>query len=375
MSENANPYSIKYPRRILPRGIARAVGRLLTPILFHLDIKGKENFPKSGPLLVVGNHSAVMETVMLAVHTPWQVEMLGSIDIPHEKITDIIGRFFGYIPIFRGRPERTSMRQALDVLRQGGILGIFPEGGIWDAGAMQAQSGVAWLSYRSQSPVLPLGFSGTQGALGAALKLKRPKIVMRIGKLIPPARLSEGKPRKTYFQEYANMVMEAVHSLITPEEATSRIEIIHERFELQVALYDRNGAAQNYPPELDIVHTQALAKLLHRPGILKIFRKNLRMPIGALQNLDTDHNARSIAQGSELILNYLNNDNPYLLSYRFGSTEAQAMQKGLEELLALARWAAEAECSLHLTPIRRYQRSDQAEESVQIKQGSFENWM
>jgi hypothetical protein len=316
-----------------------------------------------------------METVLLVVQTPWPVEMLGSIDVPHEKVTDIVSRFYGYIPIHRGRPERASMRKALDVLRQGGILGIFPEGGIWDAGAMQAQSGVAWLSYRSQSPVLPLGFSGTKGALGAALKLKRPKITMRVGKLLPAARLPESQPRKVYFQEYANMVMKAVHALIPPDEAAPSVQITDERFDLQVDLYARDGNHQNHPSELKITHAQALTKLLHRPGILKIFHKNLRMPIDALQNLDTDHDARKIAQGTELILSYLKNDNPYLLSYRFGSSEAEAMQKGLEELLSLARWAAKADCSLHLTPIRRYHRSDQEEEIVQIKQGRFEDWM
>ena len=374
MSDDAK-YSIKYPRKRLPRAIARAAGRLLTPILCHLDIKGRRNFPRAGPLLVVGNHSAVMETVLLVVQTPWPVEMLGSIDVPHEKVTDIVSRFYGYIPIHRGRPERASMRQALDVLRQGGILGIFPEGGIWDAGAMRAQSGVAWLSYHSQSPILPIGFSETHGALRAALTLKRPKITMRVGELIPAAQQHVGKPRKVYFQEYANMVMEAVNALIPSDESTSQVQIIDERFELQIALCAGDGSPQTYPPELNIEHAQALTKFLHRPGILKIFRKNLRMPVGALQNLDTDHDARKIAQGTELILDYLKNDNPYLLVYRFGPTEGEAMQQGLEELLALARWAARKEYSLHLTPIRRYHCSDQEEEIVQIKQGRFENWM
>ena len=40
----------------------------------------------------------------------------------------------------------------LDVLRQDGILGIFPEGGTWDPAQMQAQSGIAWLSYKAKAP-------------------------------------------------------------------------------------------------------------------------------------------------------------------------------------------------------------------------------
>lgn len=368
-------YNIKYPRRRIPRGILRAVGRVLTPLLCRLDISGQGNFPKSGPLLVVGNHTAVMEAVMLVVFTPWQIEMLGSSDIPHETFTDIITRFFGYIPIHRGRMEKSAMNKALGVLNQRGVLGIFPEGGIWDAGAMKAQSGIAWLSYRSGAPVLPIGFSGTRGALGAAFKLRQPKISMRIGNPIPAAKLPQGKPRKIYFQEYAAKVMEAVRALLPADDVTRQVRILNERFELEVALHGKDGNSIELPPELTIQHASALTKFLHLPAILKIFRKNLRMPIKALQNLDTDHDPREIAVATQHILNYLKNDNPYLLPYRFGPKESEAMQRGLEELLSLAQWATAEGFSLTITPIRRYYRSDQEGEIVQTKQGKFKDWM
>ncbi len=51
------------------------------------------------------------------------------------------------------------------------------------------------------------------------------------------------------------------------------------------------------------------------------------------------------------------------------------MQAGLEELLALARWAAGRGLALAITPIRRFTALDQGKEVVQIKQGSFEQWM
>jgi hypothetical protein len=267
------------------------------------------------------------------------------------------------------------MNKALDVLKQRGILGIFPEGGIWDAGAMKAQSGVAWLSYRAGAPVLPIGFSGTRGALGAAFKLKQPKISMRIGNLIPAARLPQGKPRKVYFQEFAAEVMETVRSLLPEDDLNRQVRTINERFELEITLHGEDGSSQEPPPELAIQHTSALSKFLHRPAILKIFRKNLRMPIKALQNLDTHHDPCEIAVATQHILNYLKDDNPYLLPYRFGPKESAAMQLGLEELLDLAQWAAEEGFSLIITPIYRYYRSDQEGEIVQTKQGKFEHWM
>jgi 1-acyl-sn-glycerol-3-phosphate acyltransferase len=366
---------VHYPRRRLPRALCRATGRLLIPILCRLELNGEENFPERGPLLVVGNHTAVMETILLTVYTPWQIEMLGSIDIPHERITDIVSRFYGYIPIRRGRMEKTSMIQALSVLEQNGILGIFPEGGIWDSGAMRAQTGVAWLSYRSGAPVLPLGFSGTKGALGAAFRFQQPEISMRVGKPLPPAHLPKGTPRKIYFQEYAETVMQAVNALL-PEDSLPQGDLVYdENFELRIVLESTNGGPQTYPSNLSIEHSRELTKFLHRPGILKIFRKNLHMPIDALQNLDHSFNPAEIAHSTELILDYLEKDNPYLLIYRFGPKEAQKMHQSLEELLDLARWADKQGLELHLTPIRRYRKAGEEDEIVQVKQGRFEDWM
>ncbi len=66
-----------------------------------------------------------------------------------------------------------------------GVIGIFPEGGIWEPAIRKAHSGVAFMSYHGQAPVLPIGFTPTAGALAEALSFKRPAVEMRIGKLIP----------------------------------------------------------------------------------------------------------------------------------------------------------------------------------------------
>jgi 1-acyl-sn-glycerol-3-phosphate acyltransferase len=367
--------TITFPRKIIARGVVRTLGRLLLPVACRIRITGQENFPKGGPLLVVGNHTAAMEAALMAVYTPWQVEMLGAADIPHEKVTQVAIRIFGFIPIRRGHVDRSGLNQALGVLKQGGVVAVFPEGGIWEKGGMRAQTGVAWLSYRAHAPVLPIGFGGTLGALGAALKLKRPKLTMNVGTLLPAARLPQGKPRKLYLEEYATQVLDAVNALLPADDPARQAGIADERFELRVTVQGPDGEPVSYPTGLDILHTAALAKLLHRPVVLKIFGENLRLPTRALQNLHDEHDAGVIADATRAILDYLSDENPYLLTYRFGPQEAGAMQAGLEELLALARWAAESGLALTITPVRRFYSLDQEREVVQIKQGSFERWM
>ena len=366
---------VAYPRRMVARGAARLLGRLLLPIAFRLQVTGQECFPRSGPLLVVGNHDAVMEAVLMAVYTPWQVETLGAADVPHERVTELAIRFFGCIPVHRGSFDRWALNQALGVLKQGGVIALFPEGGIWEAGAKRAQTGVAWLSYRGNTPVLPIGFGGTVGALGVALRLKGPRLTMNVGESIPAASPPPGKARKVYLEEYATRVMDAVNALVPAEDRARQVRVTDEWFELQVASRGPDGVSRDIPPGVVIRHPAALAKLLHRPGVLKIFTSNLRLPTRVLQNLAEEHNAVAIAKAARSVLDYLEEENPYLLTYRFGPQEAAAMQAGLKELLTLARWAVESGLSLTIRPISRYILLGQGREIVQTEQGVFERWM
>jgi 1-acyl-sn-glycerol-3-phosphate acyltransferase len=351
------------------------MGRLILPLIFRIQISGRENFPQGGPLLVVGNHRAAMEAVLMVIYTPWQVEVLGAADTPHEKIIELAARIYRPIPVNRGHFDRAALVKALAVLNQEGVVAIFPEGGIWNAGRMRAHTGVAWLSYRANAPVLPIGFSGTMGAIGEALRLRRPRLTMNVGKVMPAARLPEDQPRKVYLERYATRTVEAIEALLPPEDPARRTVIVDERFELRVAVRTDGGKKGDCPDDLVIEHAAALAKLLHCAPILKIFTRNLKLPVQPLQNLERESDPGRIVAATQPILDYLRSENPYLLTYRFGPQEAQAMERGLEELLTLARWALKSELRLELTPIRRYFSPERGEEVVQVRQGSFEGWM
>ncbi len=362
-------------RKRLGRGLLRILGRLFLPLLFRIQIHGAENYPKEGPLILVGNHNAAMEGALMAIFTPWQVEMLGAGDIPQEKITEILEALYGYIPIRRGHMDRPALQQALDVLQSGEFLGIFPEGGVWNPGQMRAQSGVAWLSYRSKAPVLPIGYGGTSGALDAALKFKRPRLSIRVGELIPAAKLPKGQGRKTYFEEYAAQVMDRVKDLLPDDDPALAVKLKDERFELPISAHDSAGVTQAIPPGRGITHPEALAKFFHRPMILKIFRFNLKLPIHALEQLHNKPTPAEIKKALSLVLDSITESYPYLLTYRFGPKESERMLQGLQELHTLADWAAENNLSLKIAPVRRYYSTEEGKEVVQTRQEITESWM
>jgi 1-acyl-sn-glycerol-3-phosphate acyltransferase len=372
MTESPKP--IKYPRRVVIRALLQNIGHIFVSMLFNVEVTGKANLPARGPVIVVGNHTAIMETVLLTCYTPWQVEMLGAADIPHEKISQIFSDLFGYIPINRGHVDRPALRSALGILEQRGILGIFPEGGIWEPGLMRAQTGVAWLSYRGNAPVIPIGFSGTLGAIDKALKLRRPKLFMKIGDTIPPLQIKTGIPRKIQFEDYSEFVMVKVRDLLLPDEPSIQDKIKDERFELKQSAWDGDCQVR-IPNDLSINYGEALAKFLHRPAILKIFRSNLNFPIEPLEHINSENDPNAIAESLQYILDYLENENPYLLTYRFGPKTGEEMKLGLNELSALANWGIQKNITIKIIPIRRFYSLEEGKEILQTKQGYFEHWM
>ena len=206
------------------------------------------------------------------------------------------------------------MEQALTVLRQDGVLGVFPEGGIWRTGRKQAQKGVAWLSYRGRAPILPMGFGGMQGALEAMLRLRRPRFSVTIGRVMPAVELEPGRPRRESFDEAARRVLEAVVDLLPAADRPRSSDVGEEGFALEVALHNAHGDAVDLPDSLRDHNGAALSQLLYTPALIVVFRDRLDLPVKPLQRLESELDAGAIGDAADSVLGYLENDNPFFLT-------------------------------------------------------------
>jgi 1-acyl-sn-glycerol-3-phosphate acyltransferase len=366
---------MKFPRRRFIRYPMRLLLQILMPLLANSQVTGKENFPENGPLIVVGNHTAAMEVVMMGYHAPWFIEFMGSIDIPHENFIAAIINAYGFIPVFRGNVTPSSMKAGLDVLEQNGILGIFPEGGIWEPSIRRAQSGVAWLSFHAQAPILPIGFGSMQGALKEIFTFQRPTLKMNVGQVIPPVQAASGKSRKQHFQDEANRIMDAVWKLIPEEDRVQEETIKNERFELLVDVQKQDGSKIEIPPEVKIQHDTALSKFTHRTTLINNFILNMNMPeVAPLTRLVDQPGIEEIITATRAILNHLEHDNPYYFTYRYGQRDGKAMQQGIDELHELALWVRENNLRLKVTPIRRFKVIATGEEVVLDRPEEFAKW-
>ncbi|MFN8373422.1 MAG: lysophospholipid acyltransferase family protein [Anaerolineae bacterium] len=360
-------YAVQYPRKVVARTLLRWTARALFTLFAQVKITGLENLPKKGPVILAGNHVAMIETVLMLAYPPYQVEMIAVGDIPWDKRFAPLINAYGVIPVNRGNMDRDGMEMMLDVLKQGGVLGMFPEGGIWETGNKGARTGVAWLSNKGNAPVVPIGFGGITGALGGMIAFKRPKMTMNIGAPIPPIGVNaSGKSRKEALAEGANLVMERIEALIPPEDRQQYQGIEAERFDFQAQVQDAHG--KSVPAEFSISHKEALSKFFYRPVLLDVLARNLERPVQPLQRLDTD--PKQLATAAEEVLTYLTHENPQFLNYRFGYETGAAMLAGMTELRDLARWAGQQGYSLMLKPIRYYRNIGETEEIFEDKPGA-----
>lgn len=139
---------------------ARVVARWLYRPLYRLSIRGTEHVPRTGPVVLIANHSSLIEPQLIFGMLPRRPVFL----VKEELFTGVLGwglRRIGQIPVRRNAPSRTALLAATGILRGGGVIAMFPEGTRGSGDVTQAQQGAAWLVRNTNALVLPVAVRGT----------------------------------------------------------------------------------------------------------------------------------------------------------------------------------------------------------------------
>jgi len=203
--------TIKYPRRIIIRGLLKILAKASISLLSDFRIEGEENLPVSGPLLVIANHFSFIDPVALLGSLPYSIEFVGGAEFPHApKIVQFIPQLWGYYPVFRGTGSRYALRAAEEILNQNGVLGIMPEGGSWAEVLRPARPGAAYLASQTGARVLPLGIYGLNSIFPLRLG-KKPPTVVKIGKPVGPfTTTGRGRERRDQLDQIGLELMKAI---------------------------------------------------------------------------------------------------------------------------------------------------------------------
>jgi 1-acyl-sn-glycerol-3-phosphate acyltransferase len=214
MAQDLHPFR-RRPIRFLLKKLSVPAFAALT----RLEIRGEENLPPNGPLLLVGNHFSFIDPVAVVRLAPWPVEFVGGAVNPGSPgWTRIIPFLWGYHKLYRGTGAKDALRAAEDLLKRGGILNIFPEGGNWATVLRPPRPGAAFLATRTGATVLPVGFYGFTNVFPALGHGRRAQATINIGKPIGPfSAEGAGRDHRRRLDEIGHTIMGAIAELLPQE--------------------------------------------------------------------------------------------------------------------------------------------------------------
>lgn len=216
MAQRSDRVELSYPRRRVVRAVLRWMAGVAFFLLARIEVRGRENLPDGGPVILAGNHFHFADPVALLHLSKRQVEFVGGFRFPNAPtLVKFFPRLWGYFPVHRGAYSRSSLDYATATLEKGGVVGIFPEGGAWAQVLRYPRSGVGFIAAESGAVVVPVALSGMTGLFN----VWRPKIIMAIGKPIGPFHVDEkAAARKSELEAIGTSVMQSIASMLPPEE-------------------------------------------------------------------------------------------------------------------------------------------------------------
>lgn len=188
-------------------GATRVVFRFLLYGLYRMKVQGRENMPEGGSFIILSNHRSMIDPFVLGtLYEDGELHFMAKEELFHNPIVRwYITRMHGF-PVKRGQADLSAMRTAMQVLRDGDALGIFPEGTRHKDGVMgQVQSGVSVLTLRSNVPLVPVYLSGKYRIGG------KPRAI--IGKPIETEDLRARRPDKETLDELDERIYSALLAL------------------------------------------------------------------------------------------------------------------------------------------------------------------
>ena len=188
--------------------------RLVVLLLTRFSLRGKENVPREGPLLVVANHLSVADPPILGAHLGRRTVFMAKEELFRNWLSRYFISQFGAIPVYRGRSNRDAIRQAGRLFEQGKVLAMFPEGKRSREGHLQpALPGSALIAVHNNVLILPVGITGTESIRGLSWIWRRPRINFNIGR--PFVLPREGNiVNKERLAEYTDVIMKQIAALL-----------------------------------------------------------------------------------------------------------------------------------------------------------------
>ncbi|TSA31933.1 MAG: AMP-dependent synthetase [Opitutales bacterium] len=159
---------------------------------YHIRVRGLENIPEEGGVLLIANHVAYADVLVMGVMSRRPVRFLSWEGFERHKFLGFMCRLMGTIPVSESKAKEAIVKSG-EALARGEVVCIFPEGSLTrNGGLMQLRKGFELIARRGGAPILPVAIDGMWGSI---LSFSGGKSFWKLPKHFPrPISVVIGKP-------------------------------------------------------------------------------------------------------------------------------------------------------------------------------------
>lgn len=146
---------------------ARSVVNSVLKPLYRIEVKGRENFPKDGGVILCTNHISNLDPPVVGITCPRPVSFMAKEELFRAPILKWILPHVKAFPVKRGMSDRGALRAGLKLLKEGEVLGLFPEGTRSKTGKIgKGLAGAGFFALRSEAKIMPCAIIGPYKPFG-----------------------------------------------------------------------------------------------------------------------------------------------------------------------------------------------------------------
>jgi 1-acyl-sn-glycerol-3-phosphate acyltransferase len=210
MIEKLNPSTTNYNKKSFPQRAFRWIIVTLFKLLVHIDVEGMENFPQSGPLLLVSNHLNILDAPIALIFIPRRMTTFVKSKWKRPPFNWLMA-CMGDV-IYANKADHRALNEGIKVLQSGRVLALAPEGTRSRTGGLgKGQAGVVLLALKANAPILPTAAHGQEQAMRYWKRFRRVPIQIRVGQLIE---LPPGKANREQLEMFTQQIMIAIARLL-----------------------------------------------------------------------------------------------------------------------------------------------------------------
>jgi len=167
----------------MKRRFIKFILRIVMKIVVRSNYEGLEHIPPEGKVIITTNHMSRLDVTLL-LFNPVRPEITAVVGAAYKShpVIGFLVNWAGAIWIDRTRADLSAFREALEVLKDGGVLGIAIEGTRSRVGSLiEGKPGAALFAIKSGTPIVPVGISGTEDAVRSFLRGRRSLVTACFG--------------------------------------------------------------------------------------------------------------------------------------------------------------------------------------------------